>query len=313
MSVLCKYAIAIAAYFAYCRIFRMFQQSAHIAYFLPQIGIFDFEVNAVFTWEPASGAVTFRVYTVVRIKLSSLTSRPILYLMCFLLLLCFYIVYSRNVSTALWHITFMDSCRCKNSCLGAAAALWAKSTETGFNVRRRTDGFEALPHNANLASSVETLQRRFSEVTCKINATFSAKWTVSEGCYQYRCLVNARVSDRTGFVCVEALGRIIIRGPYPPSNAIIYMHLQFAFSALTLLVGRQEGHPACKKAGVVGCWRGYLSGVRCRLAYGPADATATHCLCFSKIQIGFTFLVPAHPGSPLQRAVKRVCVSPSFY
>jgi len=28
-------------------------------------------------------------------------------------------------------------------------------------------------------------------------------------------------------------------------------------------------------------------------AYGPADATATHCL-FSKIQIGFTFLVPAY-------------------
>ena len=30
--------------------------------------------------------------------------------------------------------------------------------------------------------------------------------------------------------------------------------------------------------------------------------------CFSKIQIGFTFLVLAHPGSPGQRAVKRVCV-----
>ena len=30
--------------------------------------------------------------------------------------------------------------------------------------------------------------------------------------------------------------------------------------------------------------------------------------CFSKIQIGFTFLVPAHPGSPEQRAVKRVYV-----
>ena len=29
---------------------------------------------------------------------------------------------------------------------------------------------------------------------------------------------------------------------------------------------------------VVGCWRGYLSGLRCRLAYRPADATATHCL-----------------------------------
>jgi len=30
--------------------------------------------------------------------------------------------------------------------------------------------------------------------------------------------------------------------------------------------------------------------------------------CFSKIQTGFTFLVPAHPGSPGQRAVKQVCV-----
>ena len=30
--------------------------------------------------------------------------------------------------------------------------------------------------------------------------------------------------------------------------------------------------------------------------------------CFSKIQIDFTFLVPAHPDSPRQRAVKRVCV-----
>jgi len=31
---------------------------------------------------------------------------------------------------------------------------------------------------------------------------------------------------------------------------------------------------------VVGCWRGYLSAVRCRLAHGPAEATATHCLLF---------------------------------
>jgi len=34
--------------------------------------------------------------------------------------------------------------------------------------------------------------------------------------------------------------------------------------------------------------------------------------CFSKIQIGFTFLVPAHPGSPGKRAVKRVCVCVCF-
>jgi len=56
------------------------------------------------------------------------------------------------------------------------------------------------------------------------------------------------------------------------------MYDDVAFSALTLLVGQQEGHPACKKlsCGVLA----WLSGARCRLAYGQADATATatHCL-----------------------------------
>ena len=52
----------------------------------------------------------------------------------------------------------------------------------------------------------------------------------------------------------------------------------------------------------MGCWHGYLSGAMCRFAYGPADATAT------QIQIGFSSLVLARPGSPGQRAVKRVCV-----
>jgi len=56
----------------------------------------------------------------------------------------------------------------------------------------------------------------------------------------------------------------------PTIIIIITQDLYYAFSALTLLVGRQEGHPACIK----------LSGgvLMCRLAYGPADATATHCL-----------------------------------
>jgi len=39
------------------------------------------------------------------------------------------------------------------------------------------------------------------------------------------------------------------------------LYYWYAFSALTLLVGRQEGRPACKNW-VVGCWRGYLSGAR---------------------------------------------------
>ena len=46
-----------------------------------------------------------------------------------------------------------------------------------------------------------------------------------------------------------------------------FLYCIVAFSALTLLVGWQEGHPAGKKLSG-GCWRGYLSGERCRLAYG---------------------------------------------
>ena len=42
----------------------------------------------------------------------------------------------------------------------------------------------------------------------------------------------------------------------------------------------------------------------------PLPLTAS---CFNKIQIGFTFLVLAHPGSPGQRAVKRVYVCVYVY
>jgi len=81
-----------------------------------------------------------------------------------------------------------------------------------------------------------------------------------------------------------------------------------AFSALMLLAGQQEGHSACKKterwhAGVVICLERDADLHMAQLM--PLPLTVS---CFSKIQIGFTFLLPAHPGSLGQRAVKRVCV-----
>ena len=65
-----------------------------------------------------------------------------------------------------------------------------------------------------------------------------------------------------------------------------------------LMVGHQEGHQACKK----------LSGARgadlhmARLM--PLPLTIS---CFSKIQTGFTFLVPAYPGSLGKRVAKQAC------
>ena len=76
---------------------------------------------------------------------------------------------------------------------------------------------------------------------------------------------------------------------------------------MTLLVGRQEGHPACKKqwwgAGVVICLE--CSADLHMFHLMPLPLTVS---CFSKIRIGFTFLVPAHLVIPGKRAVKRVCV-----
>jgi len=76
---------------------------------------------------------------------------------------------------------------------------------------------------------------------------------------------------------------------------------RFAFSALTLLVGWQEGHLACKKteqwgAGMVICLERGADLYMAKLM--PLPLTVS---CFCKIQIGFTFLVPAHLGSPWKK------------
>jgi len=47
---------------------------------------------------------------------------------------------------------------------------------------------------------------------------------------------------------------------------INWTNKQNAFSALTLLAGRQEEHLACKNW-VMRCWCGYLSAARCRFDY----------------------------------------------
>jgi len=69
----------------------------------------------------------------------------------------------------------------------------------------------------------------------------------------------------------------------------------FSFSALTLLVRWQEGHPACKKqwwgAGVVICLE---RGADLHMAQlMPLSLTVS---CFSKIQIGFCLSGTGSPG-----------------
>jgi len=71
-----------------------------------------------------------------------------------------------------------------------------------------------------------------------------------------------------------------------------------SFGALTLLVGHQVDHPACKQyewwgAGMVICLEQFASWCHCH----PIIS------CFS-----LTFLVLAYPGCPAKDAIKRVAV-----
>jgi len=70
------------------------------------------------------------------------------------------------------------------------------------------------------------------------------------------------------------------------------------FDALTLLVGRQEEHPACEFSGQVLAWLSVWSEVQMICI----SSSWCHChpiiSCFIKIQIDLTFLLPAYPGCP---------------
>jgi len=76
---------------------------------------------------------------------------------------------------------------------------------------------------------------------------------------------------------------------------------------MKLLVGWQEGHPACQKlewwgAGMVICLERGADLHMSQLM--PLPLTVS---CFNKIQSGFTFLVSAHLGSP-GKGPLNVCV-----
>jgi len=85
-----------------------------------------------------------------------------------------------------------------------------------------------------------------------------------------------------------------------------------SLQCLTLLVGRQEGHPACKKLDVVllmVCDRSFASLI------APIVTTAFIILSFNNIQNGYV-LVSANPGLPGKWPLKRterereICICP---
>ena len=68
------------------------------------------------------------------------------------------------------------------------------------------------------------------------------------------------------------------------------IHTMFAFGALTLLVGRQEGHPVCKKTWVVGRWRAWLSV--CSEAQTCIRPSWCHCHSLSLTSVKSRLVLP---------------------
>jgi len=143
----------------------------------------------------------------------------------------------------------------------------------------------AVRQHQNPARSMDSYCRRRQEL-CSGWPTYmeqSATWTANVELF---CLhLCGETKDIFIFGCqhVRELFKPRYINRHITSHYECLFHLEYSvtvqcsFSALTLLVGQQEGHPSCKKTE----WWGAVVVIcleRCRLAYGPADATATHGL-----------------------------------
>ena len=99
--------------------------------------------------------------------------------------------------------------------------------------------------------------------------------------------------------------RILIREKMLEFSSTVLPALSLvAFSALTLLVGWQEGHPACKKI----CGDGGGGHWLVRMEWRPAGWSVFLPLLISPFTIKSrsSLLALSHPGGPGKRAVKRL-------
>ena len=131
-------------------------------------------------------------------------------------------------------------------------------------------------------------------VAAFVTASWMLWWTKLSG-YFYCLLIVAFILNLQAAVVTEMHRKSFVNIHWGQN------YRTEAFSALTLLVGWQPVKTEWWGAGMVICLE---RGADLHMAQlMPLPLTVS---CFCKIQIGFTFLVPAHLDSPGKRVVKRV-------
>jgi len=171
-------------------------------------------------------------------------------------------------------------------------------------------GFDGDLDNTQWASSWGRPERWRAKGACVI---VSEPWThKSNGKTVTYCLYWSSfwvrdfftLSDETSAFLrqFDSSARRDLRNTHCPS-AVAYYMLNSPFGALTLLVGRQEGHPACKKTG---CW--FVGGRHFDWSFARLTATVVTTISIifrsNKIKNG-DILVPANPGPPGKWSLKR--------
>ena len=150
-------------------------------------------------------------------------------------------------------------CRCRL----AIPSFESQPGTSGF-LQHTTGYTDFIPDTVTHLTETYSTQPQFKRLFSRLSSSSYGQPTLTGICFHWHPTIVA--------INVYLKGRLVNEHPLSTQFS------SFIFSALTPLVGWQEGYPACKtlSGGVLVC--GYLSGARCRLACGPVDATATHCL-----------------------------------
>jgi len=122
---------------------------------------------------------------------------------------------------------------------------------------------------------------------CRLKSASSTAMLICLQSLQRRATWTASTTDSWQSKCSTMTSLYVVVTTWAPA---IFTYLYSVLWRCWLGGGKASG--LLKK--MLGCWHGYLSGARCRLADSAADASATHCLLLQQNPDWFTFLVLAY-------------------